>query len=115
VFLPQSEKPSFAPIQHNWQNYNFVYFNHIVRVIKSRWLRWAGHVARTGEGRDVYSVLVGNAKGKKPLGRPRRRWEDNIKMDLRDMGIEGANWIRLARDWVQWQAYVNTIMNLRVP
>jgi hypothetical protein len=68
-----------------------------------------------GEGRDVYRVLVGSQEGKRPLGRFRLRWEDNIKMDLRGTGIDGANWIQLAQDRVQWQACVNTVMNLRVP
>jgi hypothetical protein len=65
-------------------------------MIKSRRLRWAGYVARMGEGRGIYRVLVGKPEGKRPLGRPRRRWEDNIKLDLREMGIDGANWIQLA-------------------
>jgi hypothetical protein len=68
-----------------------------------------------GEGRCVYRILVGMPEGKRPLGRPRRRWEDNIKMDLREIGIDGANWIRLAQDRVQWRAFVNTVMNLRIP
>jgi hypothetical protein len=67
-----------------------------------------------GEGRGVYRILVERSEGKRPLGRPRRRWEDNIKMDLRGIGIDGANWIQLAQDSVQW-AFVNTVMNLRVP
>jgi hypothetical protein len=76
------------------------------------------NVARTGEGRVVYRVLVGRPEGKRPLGRPRRRWEDNIKTDLTDLretGNDGANWIQLAQDRVQWRACVNTVMNLRVP
>jgi hypothetical protein len=68
-----------------------------------------------GEGRGVYRVLVGRSEGKRPLGRPRLRWEDNIKMDLRETGIGGANCIQLAQDRVQWRAFVNTVMNLRVP
>jgi hypothetical protein len=68
-----------------------------------------------GEGRGAYRVLVGRPEGKRPLGRSRRRWEDNIKMDLRDIGTDGANWIRLAYDRVQWRAFVNTVKNLRVP
>jgi hypothetical protein len=68
-----------------------------------------------GEGRGVYRVSVGRPEGKRPLGRPRHRWEDNTKMDLREVGIDGANWIRLAQDRVQWRAFVNTVMNLRVP
>jgi hypothetical protein len=67
------------------------------------------------EVRSVYGVLVWRPEGKRPLGRPRRRWEDNIKMDLREIGIDGANWIRLAQDRVQWRAFVNTVMNLQVP
>jgi hypothetical protein len=63
-----------------------------------------------GEERGVYRFLVGKPKGKRPLGRPRRRWEDNIKLDLRERGIDGANWIRLAQDRVQWRAFVNTVM-----
>jgi hypothetical protein len=84
-------------------------------VIKSRRMRWAGHVACIGEGRGVYRVLVGRFEGKRPLGRPKRRWEDNIKMDLREIGIDGANWIQLAQERIQWWACVNTVMNLRVP
>jgi hypothetical protein len=67
------------------------------------------------EGRCVYRVLVARPAGKRPLGRPRRRWEDNIKMDLREIGIDVANWIQLAQDTVQWRAFVNMVMNLRVP
>jgi transcription termination factor 2 len=85
------------------------------RVIKSRRIKWAGHVTRVGEGRGVYKILVVRLEGKRPLGRPRRRWKDNIKMDLREIGIDGANWIQLAQDRVQWLAFVNTMMNLRVP
>jgi hypothetical protein len=68
-----------------------------------------------GEGRGVYGVLVGRPEGKRPLGRPRRRREDNIKMDLSEIGIDEANWIQLAQDRVQWRAFVNTVMNFRVP
>jgi hypothetical protein len=68
-----------------------------------------------GEGRGVYRVLVRRPQGKRPLGRPRRRWEDNIKIDLREIGIDGANWIQLAQDRVQWWDFVNTVIKLRVP
>jgi hypothetical protein len=68
-----------------------------------------------GEGRDVYRVLIGRPEGKRPLRRPRRRWEDNIKMDLRETGIDEANWIRLAQDRVQWRTFVSTVINLRDP
>jgi hypothetical protein len=84
-------------------------------VIKSRKMRWAAHVAHIAAGEDVYMVLFGRPEGKRPLERPRRRWEDNIKMDLMEIGIDGANWIRLAQDRGQWRAFVNTVMNLRVP
>jgi hypothetical protein len=92
-----------------------VTYKNIFRVIKSRRMRWAGHVARMGEWRGVYRVLFGRPEGKRPRGRPRRRWEDNIKTDLREIGIDGANWIQLAQDRIQWRACVNTVMNFRVP
>jgi hypothetical protein len=85
----------------------------LLNVIKSRRMRWDGHVAHVGEGRRVYRVLIGRPEGKRPLGRPRHRWENNMKMDLREIGIDGANWIQLAQDQVQWQACVNTVMNFR--
>jgi hypothetical protein len=85
----------------------------MVTVNKSRKTRWAGHVARMG--RIVYRVLVGRLEGMRPLERPRRRWEDNIKMDLREIEIDGANWIRLSQNKVQWRAFVKTAMTFRVP
>jgi hypothetical protein len=87
----------------------------MVRVIKSRRSRWAGYVAHMGEGRGVYGVLVGRPEGKGPVGRPRHRWEDNIEMDHKEIGIDGANWIQLAQDKVRWRAFVSTVMNLRTP
>jgi hypothetical protein len=78
-------------------------------------MRWMGHVACMGKERGVYSILAGKPEGKRPLGKPRRRWENNIKTDLREIGICGTKWIRLAQDRVQWRAFVNTVMNLRVP
>jgi hypothetical protein len=87
----------------------------IVRVIKVRRMRWAGHVARMGEVRAAYKILVGKPEGRRPLGRPRRRWEDNIKMDLMEIGFGDVDWIDLAQVRVMWRAIVNTVMNLRVP
>jgi hypothetical protein len=100
---------------HNDELHSLYSSPNIVRVIKSRRVMWAGHVACIGEGRGVYMVLVGRLEGKRPLGKPRHRWEYNIKMDFREMGINGANWIWLAQDRVQWWAFVNMVMNLQVP
>ena len=86
----------------------------IVRVIKSR-MRWAGHVARMEEGKGVHKVLAGEPEGKRPLGRPRRRWEDNIKMDLEEVGRGCGDWMELARDRDRWRALVSTVMNFGVP
>ena len=87
----------------------------IVRVIKSRRMRWAGHVARMRERRDVYTVLVGKPEGTRPVGIPRFRWEDNIKMDLQEVGCGCMDWIELAQDRDRWRALVSVVMNLRVP
>jgi hypothetical protein len=78
-------------------------------------MRWAGHVARRGEERGGYRVLVGRPEGKRQMGRPRRRWEDNIKMDLREIWIDVANWIQLAQNMFQWKGFVNMVMNLWFP
>jgi hypothetical protein len=87
----------------------------IFRVIKSRRIRWVGHVARMGAGRGVYRFLVGKTEGKRPLEIPRRRWERNIKMDLRKEGCGDMDWIELAEDRDRWRALVNAVMYLRVP
>ena len=87
----------------------------IVRVIKSRRMRWAGHVARMGEERGVYRVLVGKPEVKRPLGRPRRRWVDNIRLDLQEVGCGDVDWIGLAQDRDRWQTLVSAVMNLWVP
>ena len=78
-------------------------------------MRWAGHVARMGERRGVYRVLVGKHEGKRPLGRPRCRWEDNIKVDLQEVGCGSTDWIELAQEGDRWRELVNAVMNLRVP
>ena len=87
----------------------------IVRVIKSRRLRWAGHVARMEEVRSAFKVLTGKPTGKRPLGRPRRRWGDNIRMALEEIGINAGNWVHSAQDGNYWRALVNAALNLRVP
>ena len=87
----------------------------IVRVIKWRRMRWAGHVARMGEERGVYRVLVGKPEGKSPLGRPRHRWVDNIRTDFQDEGCGYMEWIGLAQDRDRWRTLVSAVMNLRVP
>ena len=87
----------------------------IVRVIKSRRMRWAGHVARMDEERGVYRVLMGKPEGRRPLGRPRRGWVDNIRMDLQEVGCGYMDWIGLAQDRDRWRTLVSAVMNLRVP
>jgi hypothetical protein len=86
----------------------------IIRQIKSRRMRWAGHMAHMGERTNVYRVLVGKPEGKRPLERPRRRWEDGIKMDLREIGLGGVEWTHLAQDRDCWRAPVNAVMNIWV-
>ena len=86
-----------------------------VRVIKSRRLRWAGHVARMEEVRSAFKILTGKPTGKRPLGRPRRRWEGNIIMDLEEIGISAGNWVDSDQDRNYWRALVNAELNLRVP
>jgi len=87
----------------------------IVRVVNSRQMRWARHVARMGEDRGVHRVLVGKSEGKRPLGRPRRRWEDNNKMDLQEVGRGRRDWMELAQDRDRWRALVGTVRDFRVP
>ena len=87
----------------------------IVRVIKPRRMKWAEHVARMGEERGAYRVLVGKPEGKRPLDRPRRRWVDNIRMYLQEVGCGYVDWIGLAQDRERWRTLVNAVMNLRVP
>ncbi|KAJ4431656.1 hypothetical protein ANN_20255 [Periplaneta americana] len=98
---------------HNTELHALYSSPNIIRNLKSRRLRWAGHVARMGESRNAYRVLVGRPEGKRPLGRPRRRWEDNIKMNLREVGCDDRDWINLAQDRNRWRAYVRAAMNLR--
>jgi hypothetical protein len=97
IFGPKREEDGSWKKLHNDEFHSLYYSPNVIWVIKSRRMRWAGYVAWMGEGRGVYRVLVGRSKGKRPLGRPRYRWEDNIKLDLREMGINGVNWTWLAQ------------------
>jgi hypothetical protein len=100
---------------HNEELHNLYSSPDIIRQVKSsQGERWAGHVARMGEERKVYKVLVGKPERKRPLGRPRRRWEDAIRMDLREIGLGGVDWIRLSQDRDRWRAVVSAVMDLRV-
>jgi hypothetical protein len=100
---------------HNEELHSLYSSPSIVRVMKARRMRWAGHVARMGDVRGAYNILVGRPEWRRPLGRPRRRWEDNISMDLREVGFGDVDWIDLAQDRDRWRALLNTVMNLRVP
>jgi hypothetical protein len=100
---------------HNEELQNLYFPPSIIRIIKSRRMRWTGHVARMEEKRNAYRTLVVMPEGKRQLGRPRRRWVDNIKTDLREIGWDGIDWIYLAQNRDQRRALVNTVMNLRIP
>jgi hypothetical protein len=100
---------------HNEELKDLYSLPNIVRVIKSRRMKWAGHVASMGEGRGVYRVLVGKSERKRPLRRPTRRWEDNIGIDLQEVGYGCVDWIRLVQDSDRWWALVSAEKNLRVP
>jgi hypothetical protein len=100
---------------HNEELSDLCSLPNIVLVVKSRRMRWAGHVACMGEGRGVHRILVGKPEGKRPLERPRRRWEDNIKIDLQEVGRGCGDWMELAQDREKWQVLVSTVMNFRVP
>jgi hypothetical protein len=100
---------------HN-EELNDLYFSpSIVRVIKWRRMRWAGRVVRMGDRRGIFRVLVGKPEGKRPLGRPRRRWDDNIKLNLQEVECGCIDWIELAQDRDRWRALVNAVMNHRLP
>ena len=100
---------------HNVEPRDLYSLPNIVRVVKSRRMRWAGHVAHMGEGRGVHRVLVGKPEGKRPLGRPRRRWVDNIKMELQEVRGSCGDWMELAQDRDRWRALVSAVMKFRVP
>ena len=100
---------------HNEELHSLYPSPNIIRVIKPRRLRWAGHIARMEEGKSAFKILTGKPTGKRPLGRPRRRWEYNIRMDLEEIGINAGNWVDSAQDRNYWGALVNAALNLRVP
>jgi hypothetical protein len=100
---------------HNEELHDLYSSPSIIRIIKSRRMRRVGHVARIWEKRKAYRLLVGKPDGKRPLGRPRRRWVDNIRMDLGEVGWGDVDWIDLAKDRNKWRALVNSVLNLRVP
>ena len=100
---------------HNEEINDLYSSSNIVRLIKPTRMRWAGHVARMEEGRGVHKVLVGKPEGRRPLGRPRRRWEDNIKIDLQEVGRGCGDWMELAEDRDRWRVLVSRVMNFRVP
>ena len=116
IFGPRKDEVTGKWRRLHKEELNVLYCSpNIVRVIKSRRMRWAGHVARMGEEIGAYRVLVGKPEGKTPLGRPRRRWVDNIRMDLQEVGCGYVDWIGLAQDRDRWRTLVSVVMNLRVP
>jgi len=116
IFGPRRDEVTGESRRLHNEELNDLYSSpNIVRVIKSRRMRWAGHVARMGEERGMYRVLVGKLEGKRTLGRPRRRWVDNIRMDLHEVGCGYMDWIGLAQDRDRWRTLVSAVMNLRVP
>jgi hypothetical protein len=106
IFGPKKEEEGSLRKLHNDELNSLYSSPNIVRMIKSRRIWWEGQVSRMEEGRDVYRLLVRRPEGKRPLGRPMRRWEDNIKLDLREIGIDGAKWIQLAQARAQQRAFV---------
>ena len=115
IFGPRRDEVTGEWRLHNDELNDFYSSPHIVRVIKSRRMRWVGYVAHMGEERGVYRVLVGKLEGKRPLGRPRRRWVDNIRMNLQEVGCGYMDWIGLAQDRDWWRTLVSAVMNFRVP
>jgi hypothetical protein len=116
VFGPKSHEVTGEWRKPHNEELNDLYsLPNIVRVVKSRRMKWAGNVARMGEDRGVQRVLVGNPEGKRPLGRPRRRWEDNINMDLQEVGEGRGDWMELAQDRDRWRALAGRLRDFRVP
>jgi hypothetical protein len=116
IFVPKKEEVTGEWRKLHHEELSDLYsLPNIVRVVKSRRMRSAGYVARMGEGKGVHGVLMGKPEGKRPLGRPTLRWEDNIKLDLQEVGGGCGDWMVLAQDRDRWRALVSTMMNLRVP
>ena len=115
IFRPKWDEVTGEWRLHNEELNNLYFSLNIFRVTQSRSLRRAGHVARMGERRSAYKVLVGKPEGKGLLGRLRGRWEDNFKIDLQEVGCGGMDWIELAQDRDTWWALVNALMNILVP
>jgi hypothetical protein len=115
VFGPKREEDGSCRKLYNDELHNLSSSPNIVKMIQSRRMRWAVRVARIGKGRGIYRVLVGRPESKRPLGSPRRKWENNMKMDLREIVIDEANWFELAKDRAQRRDFVNTVWNFRVP
>jgi hypothetical protein len=125
VFKNRVLRRTFGPIRdevtgewrklHNEELHDLYSSPSIIRIMKAMRMRWAGHVARMGEKRNAYRLLVGKPEGRRPLGRPRRRWMDNIRMDLVEVGWGDVDWNGLAQDKDSWGALVNSVLNLRVP
>jgi hypothetical protein len=115
IFGPKRDEVTEEWIKlHNEELHDLCSSPSIIRIIKSRRMSWAGHVAHMGEKRNAYKLLVGKPAGRRPLGRPRRRWVDNIRMDLGQVGWDDVDWIGLAQDRNRWRAVVNSVLNLRV-
>ena len=117
IFGPKRDANGERRRLHNEEHHNLYRSPNInvVKVIKSKRLRWAWHVARMEEDRSAFKILTGKPTGKRPLGRPRRRWEDNIRMDLEEICINAGNWVDSTQDRNYWRALVNAALNLRVP
>jgi hypothetical protein len=116
IFVPKRDEVTGGWRKLNNEKLHCLYSSPgIVRVIKARRMRWAGHVSHMGEVRGAYNILVGRLEGRRPLVRPRHRWEDNIKMNLREIRFQNVDWIHLAHDRDRWRAFVNMVMNLWVP
>ena len=115
IFGPRRDEVTGERRSHNKEIKDLYSSSNIVRVIKSRRMRWAGKLAHMGEERGVYRVFMGKPEGRRPLRRPRRRWGDNIRTDLQEVGCGYMDWIGLAQDRDRWRTLVSAVMNLRVP